>query len=282
MNIHTLAAGIGFTEGPLWTADDRLLVVAMSRGLVVEISLDGGVVDATEVGGGPNGLAMGPDGAVWVAQNGAALRPSRSPRPTSPGLQKIEDGHVVDIGINGAGAPNDLVTGPGGGIWYTDPGMPGTTRNGVLCIHDPMSGTTSAVLDGVAFPNGLAFGPEGDILHLARTDDRQITRHLWTGTELVPTGASAVLPAGGPDGLALDAEGRLYAAAPDADAIYVFEPDGRLAGEIRFPEPAFPTNLCFAGPDLDVLVVTAAKGGKVLLVDRPDAARGLPLRAGAA
>ena len=67
---HTvLAAGVGFTEGPLWTRDGRLLVVAMSRGLVVEVDLGGGVVGAVETGGGPNGLAEGPDDAVWVAQN---------------------------------------------------------------------------------------------------------------------------------------------------------------------------------------------------------------------
>lgn len=43
---------------------------------------------------------------------------------------------------------------------------------------------------------------------------------------------------------------------------------GRPDGVIDFPEPTFPSNLCFAGPALDVLVVTAAKGGRVLLVDR--------------
>jgi gluconolactonase len=282
VSIHTLAANIGFTEGPLWTADHRLLAVAMSRGLVVEIDLDGGVVDTTEVGGGPNGLAEGSDGTVWVAQNGAALRPSRSMRPTPPGLQRIERGNVIDVNVEGALAPNDLVAGPDGRIWFTDPGLPGATGNGRLCALEPRSGATSVVLDGIAFPNGLAFGPEGDILHLARTEEGRITRHRWTGDRLVPAGKAAVLPAGGPDGLALDAGGRLYAAAPDADAIFVFEPDGRLAGEIHFPEPAFPTNLCFAGPDLGVLVVTAAKGGRVLLVERPGAAPGLPVRAGAA
>ncbi|WP_433502675.1 SMP-30/gluconolactonase/LRE family protein [Pseudonocardia halophobica] len=282
MSMRTLAAGIGFTEGPLWTTDGRLLVVAMSRGLVVEIDLDGGVLASIEVGGGPNGLAQGHSGAIWVAQNGAALRPSRSARPTPAGLQRLDTDQVVDVPVPGALAPNDLATGPDGRIWFTDPGLPGNTGDGRLCAHDPVTGTTSVLLDGLAFPNGLAFGPEGDILYLAHTHDGVITQHRWTGDRLVPIGTPGVLAAGGPDGLALDADGRLYAAAPDAEAIFVFEPDGRPVGEIRFPEPTFPTNLCFAGPGLDVLVVTGAKGGRVLLVELPGRTRGLALRAGAA
>jgi gluconolactonase len=86
-----------------------------------------------------------------------------------------------------------------------------------------------------------------------------------------------VLPEGGPDGLALGVEGRLCVAALDADAIMVFDDEGRLEQRLDFAEPTFPTNLCFAGPGLDVLVVTAAKGGRVLAFDRPGTAPGLPL-----
>jgi gluconolactonase len=281
MTSHTIAAGIGFTEGPLWTRDDRLLVVAMSRGLVVEIDLDGGVVATTEVGGGPNGLAEGHDGAAWIAQNGAVLRPSRSTRPAPAGLQRLDGDRVTDVPVPGALAPNDLAAGPDGRIWFTDPGLPGDPAAGRLCALDPSSGETTTLLEGLAFPNGLAFGPDGT-LHLALTDEGRVMRYRWAEERLLAAGDAAVLPAGGPDGLALDTEGRLYAAAPDADAIFVFEPDGRPCRDIRFPEPTFPTNLCFAGPGLDALVVTAAKGGRVLVVDRAGTTPGLPVTRGAA
>ncbi|MCE0764228.1 SMP-30/gluconolactonase/LRE family protein [Pseudonocardia kujensis] len=278
--MRTLAAGIGFTEGPVWTRDGRLLVVAMSRGRVVEIDLDGGVLGSVETGGGPNGLAEGPAGEIWVAQNGGAVRASGSARPAVAGLHRIDGTAVTDFPVARAQAPNDLALGPDGRIWFTDPGPPGATADGRLCALDPGTGETEVVLAAVDYPNGLAFA--GDRLYLAHTEEGRVTRHRWTGTGLVPDGPDLVLPAGGPDGLALDVEGRVYAAAPDADAILVFDDEGRFAQRLDFAEPTFPTNLCFAGPGLDVLVVTAAKGGRVLAFDRPGAAPGRPLGARAA
>ncbi|PXY18939.1 SMP-30/gluconolactonase/LRE family protein [Prauserella muralis] len=269
-----LAAGIGFTEGPLWTADGRLLVVVTSRGLVAQIDLDGaGVVGTIDTGGGPNGLAETGDGTVWVAQNGVVRR-GGSQRGVPPGLQRILGADVTQVAVPHAMAPNDLAVGPDGRIWFTDPG-PGASGPGRLCAHDPSTGCTSVLLDGIGYPNGLAI--DGDLVYLAWTDAGHVTRHHWTGDRLDVADVPLVLPAGGPDGLALDTDRRLYAAAPDADAVVVFEPDGRPGRTIRFDEPTFPTNLCFAGPDLDVLVVTAAKGGRVLIVDDLGGARGLPL-----
>jgi len=269
MNHTVLAEGIGFTEGPLWTRDGRLLVVAMSRGCVLQVDLGGdGVVESIETGGGPNGLAEGPDGGVWVAQNAGAVRPSRSSRPVGAGLQRIDGRTIRDLPVPNALAPNDVALGPDGRIWFTDPGLPGATSRGRVCALDPDSGQAAVLLGDLDFPNGLAFGSEGDVLYLARTEEGRVTRHRWDGERLSEDGdLAATLPAGGPDGIALDVDGRLYAAAPAADAVFVFEPDGRLCRRLDFAEPTFPTNLCFAGPDLDRLVVTAAKGGRVVVLD---------------
>ncbi|MDL5155610.1 SMP-30/gluconolactonase/LRE family protein [Actinomycetospora termitidis] len=264
MTVHTLAEGIGFTEGPLVTRDGRLFVVSLSRGLVVEIDPDGGVLTETETGGGPNGLAEDADGRIWVAQNGGAVRPSRSERPTRPGLQRLDGPTVVDVPIPGTRAPNDLVAGPDGRLWFTDPGPPGDTGHGRVLAHDPVGGTTETLLDEQDFPNGLVFDATTDTLHLAHTDTGLITAHHWDGARLRPTGTSVALPEVGPDGLALDARGLLYAAAPAANAVFVLSVDGHLHRRIDFDGPTFPTNLCLAGPRHDRLVVTAAKGGRVL------------------
>lgn len=262
----TVASGIGFTEGPLWTTDGRLLVTSMSRGLVYHLDLEtGGVIGEVETGGGPNGLAEDDAGTVWVAQNGGVITKSRSDRPVAPGLQRIEDA-VHDTLVDGCVAPNDLVEGPDGRIWFTDPPGPGSTAPGRVAAFDRGTGAVQTMADGIAFPNGLAFGGAGEIFYLAETRTGRILRYRWDGTALAAAGVLAALPAG-PDGLAVDVHGNLHIALPQADMIVVVDPDGREVDAVRFDDPTFPTNLCFAGRDRDVLVVTAAKGGRVLAID---------------
>lgn len=267
MTVRVLAEGIGFTEGPLVTRDGRLLVVAMSRGLVVEIDLErGGVRGTVETGGGPNGLAETDDGAIWVAQNAGAVRASRSSRPTRPGLQRIVGDEVHDVPVPGTRAPNDLVVGPDGRLWFTDPGPPGDTGHGRLLALDPATGESEVLLDEQDFPNGLAVDPGTATLWLAHTEEGRIGRHRWEDGRLRPVDAGPRLPDGGPDGLALDARGLLYAAAPAADAVFVYTPTGDLHARLDLGERTFPTNLCLAGPDGEQLVVTAARGGRVLVL----------------
>jgi gluconolactonase len=275
---RTLAAGIGFTEGPLWTADGRLLVASVSRGLVYTVALDGAAPDViAEPGGGPNGLAVTADGSVWIAQNGGSVTPSRSERPATAGLQRLqaETGVVADVLTAGTQAPNDLVQGPDGRLWFTDPGRHPTSELGCVRAYDPSSGELTTLVDGLRFPNGLVLGPEPGDLLVAETIAARIERFTWDGLRLVSRGTFARLDAGMPDGMALDVEGRLFVAATTADEVAVFDRAGRALEPIAFGGPTFPTNLAFAGDDLDVLVVTAAKGGRVLAVE--GVGRGLPL-----
>lgn len=262
---RVIASNIGFTEGPIWTMSGRLFVTSMSRGLVYELDLDGGVVGQIETGGGPNGLAEDDTGAIWVAQNGGTIVPSKSGRTVAPGLQRIVDGTVEDVVTTGLFAPNDLVQGPDGRIWFTDPG----DRPGRVHAFDPGSGRVEELAGGIDYPNGLAFDAAGEILYVAETRTGHLLHYRRDGSSLQPLGVFATLPEGVPDGLAFDADGNLYAASPEADLIAVFGPDGSAREPVRLDGPTFPTNLCFAGPELDTLVVTAAKGGRVLAVDMP-------------
>jgi gluconolactonase len=256
--VRALAEGIGFTEGPLWI-DGRLLVTSVSRGLIYEVSLDGGAEVVAETGGGPNGLAADADGRVWVAQNAGATGVSKSQRAVAPGLQRLGDGGVEDVLTEGCDAPNDLVEGPDGRIWFTDPHGPFDDKPGTVRAYDPRTGALETVLDGLEYPNGLVFA--GDDLLLAETRTRRILRSALDGT---PPRELAPLPDGRPDGMALGADGNLYVAATSADAVFAFDLDGRERGVVQFDGPTMPTNVAFAG---ELLVVTAGKGGRVLAVE---------------
>jgi len=261
MSVRTLAEGIGFTEGPLWTSRGTLLVTSMSRGLVYRVPLDGGaaVVEA-ETGGGPNGLAEGADGVVYVAQNGNATIQSRSPRPVEPGIQAIAGAEVRDL-AGGCLAPNDCAMGPRGRLWFTDP--PGRAGgDGRLCTFDPATSEVAVVGAGDGFPNGLAFADERTLV-VVDTHRHALLRYRLDGEDVVADGLFAQVPGAGPDGIAYDADGRLLIAAFDADAVLVLAPDGSVDERIELPGMR-PTNLCFAGPDLATLAVTCASGGRVV------------------
>lgn len=283
-NFDVLAGGIGFTEGPLWTTGGELLVVSMNRGLVYRLDprlRPGAPVAEIETGGGPNGLAEGPNGVIYVAQNGSATIRSRSPRPASPGLQTIEGDAVRDLLVVGR-APNDLVVGPDGRVWFTDPVASGAGSR--VYVYDPGTGDVSIAVQDAAFPNGLAFGPDPADLFVADSVTDEILRYrVGDGGPPYRREVFARTPGGNPDGIAFDAEGNLYVAAFETDDVQIFDPAGRLARRLSTGEGSRPTNLCFAGPGLDRLVVTLARGGRVVAARERFAGRlASPWLAGAA
>ena len=96
--------------------DGRIALTSISHGCVYIVDPTGGPVERIVTGGGPNGLALGPDGALYVAQNGGLFGASVS---ATPGVQIVVDGRV-DYFATGMEGPNDLAFGPDGRLWVTD------------------------------------------------------------------------------------------------------------------------------------------------------------------
>ena len=65
MNIELVAEGLSFPEGPIAMADGSIILVEIKRGTLSRVTPDGAITVMAELGGGPNGAAIGPDGAVW-------------------------------------------------------------------------------------------------------------------------------------------------------------------------------------------------------------------------
>jgi gluconolactonase len=70
---HVMAEGLLFPEGPVACADGSVLLVEIQRGTVTRVFDDGRVAVFADIGGGPNGLAEGPDGALYICNNGGFL-----------------------------------------------------------------------------------------------------------------------------------------------------------------------------------------------------------------
>jgi len=277
---RVLAAGIGFTEGPVW-AGGELLVTSISRGALYRVSLTGGDPEVIALpGGGPNGLTWDPAGLrVWIAQNGRVHMPPRDTvEPQTAGLQSWAAGEPIRRHhTDAATAPNDCVVGPDGRLWFTSPaGDPhdGVAMVGSVCAMDIPSGRVQVKWRTTGYPNGLAFGVDPDRLFVAETRNGRIVELDLSGGELNPVRTVDLLR-GYPDGMAVSADGHLLVAATSSGTLEVFDAGLSSVGSVAFGEKSMPTNVCFAGHDLTQVVVTLAQGGRVVAFDL--SLPGLPL-----
>ena len=268
--VRTLAADIGFTEGPVWTGRS-VIVTSITRGELREVSLDGTPSRVlARPGGGPNGLAFeSRTGTIWIAQNGRVHMPHRSGvADRRPGIQSIVDGEVQQPLTVAVGAPNDCVIGPDGRLWFTEPdGDPHgpVQKVGRVWAWDPSTGSRELQLETDGYPNGLTFGADPDRLFVAETRYARVREFAVDGG--LREVSRLTLERGFPDGLAVAADGTLFVAGTSSGTVEIFSPDGVLRASLDLGADSMPTNVCFAGDQLDQLVVTVARGGRVLALD---------------
>ncbi len=276
MEARVVASDVGFSEGPVWTQDGRLLFTSISHGVIYEIAPDGARAVA-ETRGGPNGMTEGKDGTLYVTQNGGIFGTAgRSQTPAEPGIQEIDGGSVRYL-AKGLGAPNDCCFGPDRRLYFTDPrgwARPDDLPPGRVYAM-ALDGAPELLAEGPAFTNGIAFGPDASLLYVTETFGRRVLVYdVRDGTLGEPREFCRIDP-GMPDGMCFDEEGRLYVASTVAEQVQVFDRDGACIERLPCGENSLPTNCCFGGPDGRTLFVTDARNERVLAFDL--GVRGLPL-----
>ncbi|MYF81947.1 MAG: SMP-30/gluconolactonase/LRE family protein, partial [Chloroflexi bacterium] len=137
MDFVELATGLEFPEGPIAMDDGSVLLTEIARGTLTRVTPDGRVEVVAETGGGPNGAAVGPDGQVWITNNGGfewdraggRLLPAGQARNYAGGsIQRVdlETGAVETVYTECDGlplkGPNDIVFDATGGFWFSDLG----------------------------------------------------------------------------------------------------------------------------------------------------------------
>ena len=290
-NYEIIAAGLEFPEGPVVMPDGSIVLVEIKRGTITRVDPDDGSVDVVaQPGGVPNGAAIGPDGALYVCNNGG-FEWGEARGLTIPGLVAddyssgrieridLETGavEVVYADVDGVQlkGPNDLMFDSTGGFWFTDHGkMRARTRDRGGLYYGKADGSSvreiAFPLDG---PNGVGLSPQQDRVYVAETHQGSLLYWELDGPgELAgsPHGRFLARPAGRKlfDSLAIDAEGNVSVATIQTGGISTFTPDGEELDFFAVDDPLC-TNICFGGADMKTAFITLSGTGKLIRADWP-------------
>lgn len=293
--MRTIATGLRFPEGPIAMPGGTVVLVEIERGTLTRIQPDGGIELIATLGGGPNGAAVGPDGAVYVCNNGGlrwhedhnGLRPIGQAGDYGGGRIERVDLATGAVRVlytrteNGPlKGPNDLVFDRAGGMWFTDLGKTrerDMDRGGVYYAAADGS-QIREVIYPMLTPNGIGLSPDESRLYVAETHTGRLWAFDLDAPGVVrrrkfpsPNGGELVAGLSGYqlfDSLAIDADGNICVATLFNGGITVISPDGARIEHVPMPD-LYTTNLCFGGPDLRTAFVTLSLSGRLVALDWP-------------
>ena len=290
--LTTVTSGLRFPEGPVWMRDGSVILVEIEASRLTRVAPDGTKSTISQHTGGPNGAAIGPDGKIYVCNNGGfnwhddpthGLRPTGQADAYSGGrIERVDiatgaietlytacDGHALR-------GPNDIVFDAHGGFYFTDLGKARARdldRGGIYYAR-----ADGTMIKEVAYPtitaNGCGLSPDGSILYFAETEPARIwaidltgpgqsVRQPWPS----PHGARFVAQCGGAfqrfDSMAIDAAGNICVATLMNGGITIISPDGKSVRHVSMPDP-YTTNICFGGDDLQTAFITLSGSGRLV------------------
>jgi len=290
-----ITSGLQFPEGPIAMPDSSVLLVEIRRGTLSRVTPDGKISVVAECGGGPNGAAIGPDGKVYICNNGGfewhdiggLTFPGNQPKDYIGGrIQRVDpkNGQVEDVYTECDGhplrGPNDIVFDSAGGFWFTDHGKTrerDRDRTGIFYAK-PDGSLIREVVFPMDAPNGIGLSPDGKRLYAAETH----TGRVWAWDLEAPgtiAGGMTFGPGGGTllaglagfqlfDSLAVDGAGNVCVATLVNGGITVISPDGNSIEHVATGDP-LTTNICFGGSDLRTAYITLSATGRLVSMTWP-------------
>lgn len=271
--MELVAEGLAFPEGPVIMADGSVIVVEIAAGRVTRC-WNGRKEVVCEIGGGPNGAAIGPDGALWICNNGGmdSVRMESASGPGAEGrIERVDlatgrfervydscDGVLLE-------GPNDLVFDADGRLWFTDLGKSHhgiRTASGLFTCLPDGSSITAIDRHPVSY-NGIGLSPDGETVYVADTHQARVYRYAASVEAQRPTLVATVPGHVGLDSLAVTAAGNVCVATLYQGGISTVTP----AGEVRslpIPQERYVTNIAFGGADMRDAWITLSGQGKLV------------------
>ena len=289
--VKEICRGLMFPEGPIAMPDGSILLVEIERGTLSRVTPDGAVSVVADCCGGPNGAAVGPDGRVYICNNGGFTwiddgkfrRPGDQLNPAYTGgsiqAVNIETGQVDTlytecdgVGLNG---PNDIVFDASGGFYFTDLGKRRgrLMDRGAIYYAQPDGSAIHEVVYPIETPNGIGLSPEGDKLYVAETFGARVwewdilepgmlsqsPHPFWPGKLLYSFRGYERL-----DSLAVDSEGNVVVATLGTGCVTAITPEGTVRAVLPVPEfDLMVTNVCFGGKDGTTAYITSSGLGRL-------------------
>lgn len=271
--VKQLATGFDWVEGPVWFGDAGCLLFSdIPNDRILRWIPGSGITTYRQPAGYANGHTRDRQGRLISCEHGGRR------------VTRTEwDGRITVVADRYDGgrlnSPNDVVVASDGAIWFSDPhygimtdyeGFRAEQELPCAVYRVDLDGRIDRMIDDMACPNGLAFGPDESRLYVADTgrmftdDPRHIRVYdMVDGRPRNGRVFHAIAP-GCADGIRVDTDGNLWSSA--GDGVHCIAPDGRLLGKILVPEGV--SNLCFGGRARHQLFITATTSLYVLTLNR--------------
>jgi gluconolactonase len=288
--MRIMASGLQFPEGPVAMEDGSVLLVEMARETLSRVLPDGRVEVVAKIDGGPNGAAVGPDGCIYICNNGGfnwvreggTIRPrlqSTNYKGGSIDVVDLATGKIERLydhcGTHRLNGPNDLVFDGHGGFWFSDLGKRRERDLDIGYVYWARADGSEIreVIGGMISPNGIGLSPDHTVLYAAET----LTGRLWSWQITAPGqvherpwpahyGGTLVAAADGHtrfDSLAVLESGKVCVASLFKCAIAEIEPVSGSIHYHHFPDLLI-TNICFGGRDMQSAYITMSYEGRLL------------------
>ena len=269
--------------------DGSLAFVEIAGQRVSRVDGSGKRTLLAHVPGGPNGLAMGPDGCLYICNNGGlrwdrqdgSIRPLRADENGTDGrierldytTEKLECLYDRCDGVP-LGAPNDLTFDQAGGFYFTDTGknLEWGRQHGRI-FHALADGSKiRQIAAPMVTPNGIGLSPDGRSLYVAETETARLWRFAISSPGVIVS-EPYPSPHGGRfhscmsgfhrfDSLAVEMDGSISVCTLVSGGVATFSPDGRMFDWKELPD-LFCTNICVGGEDGRTAYITLSMTGRI-------------------